>query len=237
MPSIQDDLNKFAFQPLAQLERLTEQVDISVGGHLPNKADPAGGHGEWLGWDVIIGRELLEFAPSSILNRGQAFQARLWVLCVDRLLQPLEFAFQGAQVRVPTLEQAWLEPAVEMLDAPIAVGSSRWDEHRLDAEAQAQADGAGEIAGRWPPADDFAGIVELHLQGAAQAFPALAQEVEDRLHLAGAVDSQANRTIEDVLADKDVVPLPLAFEINGAHAIHLMELIGFVGVGNGIGRS
>ncbi len=157
------------------------------------------------------------------------------MLRVDGFFQPVEFALQRAQLRVVPLEQTRLEPAVEMFDAALALRVGGRDEHRLHAKPQTQAQDPREVARGRAPAYYFAGIVELGLSGQAKALPALAQEAEDNLHLAGPVDSQANGAIVEVLADEDVVPLPLAFEVDRADAIHLMELVGLVGLGDGIG--
>ena len=81
------------------------------------------------------------------------------------------------------------------------------------------------------PTDDFARIVELDLGWETQGLPALTQEGQNGVHLAGAVDSQANGAIKNVLSDQDVVPLPLALEIDRAPSIDLMKLIGLLGRG------
>lgn len=111
----------------------------------------------------------------------------------------------------------------------MALRTGGWDQDRLDAKAQADTEHPGEIAGRGSPAHPFAGIVELDLSRQAQRLPALAQEVENNLRFAGAVEFQANGTLEGIYADEDVVPLPVALQVDRADAVNLMELIGLVG--------
>jgi hypothetical protein len=52
----------------------------------------------------------------------------------------------------------------------------------------------------------------LGLAGQTQVLPALTQEAENDLHFAGAVDAQANGAVVEVLGNKNVVPLSLAFD-------------------------
>lgn len=88
------------------------------------------------------------------------------------------------RVGIALLEQAGLEPPVEPFDPAIALRSGRWDEYGLDAETQTQPNDARQVPGCWSPADELAADVELKLLGSSQSFPALAQEVQDGLHLA-----------------------------------------------------
>ncbi len=126
-PRVQDDLNIFPLETFADLERLAEQVDVAMHGHLSDEADPPGGNRQWFGRDAIAAGQLAQLASSSILRRRQASQAPLDVLVVDGLLQPLKFALQRSDTRIVTLEQAGLESAVEMFDAAIAFRMGRWD--------------------------------------------------------------------------------------------------------------
>jgi hypothetical protein len=88
------------------------------------------------------------------------------MLRIDRLLPALQFALEGAHPGEVTLKEPGLEPAVEVFDAALALGSGRWNEHRLDLEAQAQANDPRQIAGGGSPTEELAGIVELDLNGA-----------------------------------------------------------------------
>lgn len=233
---IQNNLDVLTLQALADFESLAEQMDIAIGRDLSNESDAPGCDGQRIGGYAIGRGQLVQFALSPMLFGGQASQALLDMLGVDGVLQALQFAFQGAQLGVMALEQARLEPAVEMFDTAIALRACRWDQHRLGSEAQAQAQNAGEVTGGGSPADDLTGIIELHLGRDAQGFPALAQEVDNGFHLAGTVDFQAHGAIEDVFASENVVTLPLAFQVDGADAVHLMELIRVVNLRSGISR-
>src|SRR6516225_8216427 len=75
-------------------------------------------------------------------------------------------------------EQRLLEPAVEVLDAAVELRLPFGDEHGAGAEAQAQADHPRQATCRRPPAGQLPGVVELHLLGDAQIFPALTEEPE-----------------------------------------------------------
>lgn len=171
-----------------------------------------------------------------MLIRGHTLQAALRMQGVDGVLQALQFAFQGSQARVASLQQAGLKPTVEMFDAALTLRLSGRDQNRLDTETQTDPQNPRKITGGRTPADYFACVVELHLGWQAEGLPALAQEVEHDLRLAGAVDFQAHGTIEGVLADEDVVALPVAFQVDRANAVHLMQLIRFVGLRHRIGR-
>src|SRR5512135_891424 len=62
-----------------------------------------------------------------MLGRRQAPQPRVDVLRVHRLLQPRQLPTQVARPPEPPLEQPWLEPTVEVLDAAIVFGHPlRW---------------------------------------------------------------------------------------------------------------
>ena len=56
---IQDDLNIFVLQALADLERLAEQMDIAIGRDLSDESDSPGGNGQWLGWDELASGQFL----------------------------------------------------------------------------------------------------------------------------------------------------------------------------------
>src|SRR5215831_13321907 len=101
------------------------------------------------------------------------------VLPVDRLLQPRQLATQGARPAEPPSEQRLLEPAVEVFHAAVELGLSFGDEHRADAEAQAQPDHPRQGACRRPPTGQLPGVVELDLFRSAQVLPALAEEPQD----------------------------------------------------------
>src|SRR5574341_1242367 len=99
-PGIQDDLNIFPLQALADLESLAEQMDIAVGRDLSDEGDPPGGNGQWLGRDEIASGQFLEFAAAAILGWRQTAQAPLDMLGVDRVLQALQFALEGTQLGI-----------------------------------------------------------------------------------------------------------------------------------------
>jgi hypothetical protein len=57
------------------------------------------------------------------------------VLSVDRLLQALQLALQATGARKVAVEEQRLKPAVEILDAPLALGPRRGNENGFDPEA------------------------------------------------------------------------------------------------------
>jgi len=67
---VQDDLNIFPLQALADLEGLPEQMDIAVGPDLTDDGDPAGRNRQWLGRDEIPWRQLLQFALAATRTCG-----------------------------------------------------------------------------------------------------------------------------------------------------------------------
>src|SRR5262249_42740610 len=87
--------------------------------------------------------------------------------------------------RSPRRGKRRLEPAVEVLDAAVELRLAFRDEHRPDAEAQAQPDHPRQGARVRPPAGQLAGVVQLDLLGDAEVLPALAEEPEDLVHAAG----------------------------------------------------
>src|SRR5262249_61154772 len=103
--------------------------------------------------------------------------------CAVRLVppprQPRHPATQAARPPESPLEQPRLEPAVEVLDAAIALRHPRGNEHRSDAEPQAQPNDPRQGPCRRPPAAQLAGIVELDLGGPAQVLPALPADAND----------------------------------------------------------
>src|SRR5262245_40053346 len=103
------------------------------------------------------------------------------------------------------LKQRLLEPAVEVLDAAVELRFSFRDEDGADAVAQAQPNHPRQSARRLPPAAQLAGVVELDLRRPAQILPALAEEPQHLVHLAGTGQAQADSAVEDILAHPDVV--------------------------------
>ncbi|MBV8266339.1 MAG: hypothetical protein JO252_08450 [Planctomycetaceae bacterium] len=85
-------------------------------------------------------------------------------------------------------------------DAAVELRLPSQGEHRLDAEAQAQADHPQQAARRRPPARQLAGVVELDLRRPAQVLPALPEKPEDLVHAAGGGQAQADGAVEGVLA-------------------------------------
>src|SRR5262249_45200313 len=132
------------------------------------------------------------------------------------------------------LEKPRLEPAVEVLDAPVELRFPLGDKHRLDAEVQAESDDPREPACRWTPARQLAGVVELDLLRQPQILPALSEEPEHLIHAARAGQAEANGTVEDVLAHPDVIAAGALLEVDRPHQIDLMELVGGSGLGAGV---
>ena len=129
-------------------------------------------------------------------------QPRVDMLRVDRLLQPRQLP-RRSPGRVTPLEQRLLEPAIEVLHAAIELRLPCRDEHGADAEAQAQPDHPRQGPRRWPPAGQFAGVVELDLGRPVQVLPALPEEGEDLVHAARAGQVKADGAVEGVLAHPD----------------------------------
>src|SRR3972149_10486838 len=118
------------------------------------------------------------------------------MLSVNRVLHTLQLAGQGRGAREAALEQRGLKPTVKPFHRAIAIGLGGWNEHGFHAKAQTETDDAREVTGGWPPAHQFAGIVELHLFAPTERFPTRSEEGQDRLHLAGAAQFQAHRTLK-----------------------------------------
>src|SRR5262249_30682832 len=137
---------------------------------------------------------------------------------------------QVPRAREAAVEQRRLEPAVEVLDAAVELRLPFRDEHRPDAEAQAQPDHPRQGARVRPPAGQLAGVVQLDLLRQAQVLPALAEEPEDLVHAPGVGQAQADGPVEDVLAHPDVMPLAAALEVNRPDQIDLVQLVGSPGL-------
>ena len=106
-----------------------------MNGHLSNE-----GHATRCDWQSLRGHnetrwQFLKFLATAILFGRQATQPALNMLLVHGLLQTLQLALEGANPSKMTLEQTWLEPAVEVLHASIVLRSSWWNEDRLDLKA------------------------------------------------------------------------------------------------------
>src|SRR5262249_17578826 len=103
---------------------------------------------------------------------------------------------------------------------------SSGDKYGADTEAQAESNHPRQRAGRWPPASQLAGVVQLDLLRAAQVLPALAQEPQDFVHAARIGQTQADSTVEGVFADPDVVAVAAALEVDRSYEIDLVEFVG-----------
>src|SRR5205823_2796095 len=169
------------------------------------------------------------------VRRGRlAPQPWVDVLRVDRLLQPRQLPAQVPRPAVAPIEQRLLEPAVEVLHAAVELRLPRRDEHRADAEAQAQPDHPRQGPCPRAPAGQLAGVVELDLLRAAQILPALPEEPEDLVHAAGVGQAQADGAVEGILADPDVVALAAAPEVDRPDGIDLVQLVGGSGLRAGV---
>src|SRR6516165_10977283 len=84
-------------------------------------------------------RQLPQPQAPPMLCRGLASQTRVDMLRVDGLLQSCQLPTQIAGPVETPLEQRFLEPAVEVLHAAVALGFPSRDEYRADAEVQAEA--------------------------------------------------------------------------------------------------
>ena len=178
---------------------------------------------------------------------GQIPQAWRRMLGVDGFLQAMQLALESSQAGVGPLKQAHCESTVEVLDSTVALRASRWNEDWRDAKATTQKGDPRKVTGHRPPSNELAGVVELALERTTKGLPALAQELQDGLHFARALDSQANSAspaptaqqvrVEGIPADQYVVPLPVAFQVNRADTIDLVQLMGVFGLRGEIGKS
>src|SRR5262249_36303560 len=179
-------------------------------------------------------RQLAQPQAPAVLCRRLASQLGMDMLRVDRLLQPRQFPAQVARPAEPPLEQRLLEPAIEVLDAAIELRLPGRDEHGADAEAQAEPDDARQGAGRLPPAGPLPAVVDLDLLRQPQVLPALAEEPQDFVHVAGGYQTQADGAIEGVLADPDVVAVAAPLEVDRPRQIDLVQFVGGPGLRSGI---
>src|ERR1700687_1350951 len=192
---IEHGFDVLALQPLANFEGLAEQVNLAVGCDLPDEDHAPGRNRQRDERNDEACGQLLQLLPASILLWRQATQAALNVLDIDRVLQPLEFVLEGGDARVVTLQQPWLEPAVEPFHRSVALGPGGRNEDWFDLEAQPHTNHPRQVARSRPPAEVLAGIVELDLLGPAERLPALAQEGQDGLHLARTAEFQAHGAV------------------------------------------
>src|SRR3972149_6863593 len=167
-------------------------MHIAMFGYLTEEGNSSSGNGKRVMWDEIVERQFSKLGSPAILHRSQAVQTRLNMLSIDSFFQSLQFAFQSANLRVVPLKQTRLKPAVEVLNTAIALRTSWRDQERFDAKTQAQAQNTREVFRGRSPANDFAGIVKLHLGRQPQTLPALSEEVQNDFHFARTVDSEAN---------------------------------------------
>ena len=77
---IQNNLNVLAFQAFTNVEGLTEQVNLAMHGHLPNKSYATCCDWQGFGWHNKTWRQHLKFLASSILFGRQAAQFALHML-------------------------------------------------------------------------------------------------------------------------------------------------------------
>src|SRR5262249_9738796 len=172
--------------------------------------------------------------PLPVLRRRLPPQPRVDVLGVPRLLQPRQLPAQVARPPEAPAEERLLEPAVEVLHAAVELRLPLGDEHRADAEAEAEADHPRQGPRRCPPAGQFAGVIELDLLRPAQVLPALAQEAEHLVHAPGVGQAQADGAVEGILADPDGVAVAAPPEVDRPDQIDLVQLVGGAGLRAGV---
>ena len=126
-----------------------------------------------------------------MLRRRLALKPRVKVPGICGLLKSRKFPLQVDRPPVGLLERPLLEPAIEILLATVELRLAIRDERWTDAEEGAPSDHPRQGACRLPPAGQLKGVVELDLFRPAQALPALAEEPQDLVHLAGRGPAQA----------------------------------------------
>src|ERR1700693_3470181 len=84
---IEHGFDVLALQSFADLERLTEQMNVSVGRDLPDERHAPGRNRQRGERNDEACGQLLQLLPASILLWRQATQAALNVLDIDRVLQ------------------------------------------------------------------------------------------------------------------------------------------------------
>src|SRR5512135_557629 len=193
-------------------------------GHAPRRqGQPPRRHPEARG-------QLLQPQAPAVLRRGLAPEPRVDLLGVDRLLQPGLLPPQVARAAEPPLEERLLEPAVEVLHAAVELRLPHRDEHRADAEPQAEPNHPRQGPRCRPPASQLAGVVELDLLRPSQVLPALPEKPEDLDHTARIGQAQADSPVEGVLAHPDVVTVAAALEVDWPDEVDLVELVGGSGL-------
>src|SRR5271166_3115528 len=207
---------EFASETLAHCLHRPGRTHPADENHAPGRErQTAGRHDE-------ARRQFRQPQTLAVLGRRLVPQPRVDMLRVDRLLQPRQLLTQLGR----PLEQPWLEPAVEVFHTAVVLWHPRRDEHRFDAEAQAQPDHPRQGPRRWPPAGQFAGVVELDLGRPVQVLPALPEEGEDLVHAARAGQVKADGAVDGVLAHPDVIAVRTALEVDGPHQVDLVQLVG-----------
>src|SRR5271157_2298739 len=166
---------EFASETLAHCLHRPGRTHPADENHAPGRErQTAGRHDE-------ARRQFRQPQTLAVLGRRLVPQPRVDMLRVDRLLQPRQLLTQVGR----PLEQPWLIPG------------------GMNTGSTAQPDHPRQGPRRWPPAGQFAGVVELDLDRPAQVLPALPEEPQDLVHAARAGQVKADGAVEGVLAHPD----------------------------------
>jgi hypothetical protein len=101
---IQNRLDILSFHSFADLERLAEQMQVALRRDLANECDSPNRDGQGFCGNRVAGWQFLKFALAAVFLGSQAAQSSLRVLCIDGILQALQFTFESADASKMMLE-------------------------------------------------------------------------------------------------------------------------------------
>lgn len=204
----------------AHAELDTQDRNTARASDPPEKAPPANGNWQRRLMHLNGRGQRARGQPASDLGRGLALEVRMEMFVETRSPQRGHFVPDLSGRRQGERNHALLQPAVELVERPIAPRFVFGNEGQLDADHQGQRDEAIERTGRTGPPEQLAGV-DLQYGGQPQPLPGVDDKRQHRfqlgvgltLDLPGVVVAVAVHQKEPLAARPAQVPWPAQVQL------------------------
>jgi hypothetical protein len=191
---------------------LLKNGHASLGRHQPDETDLAHGNWQGLAIDLETGWELAEACAPSVWGTGALPQVGRDLLLIDTGHKAAQFTTHRRwATRGVAEEQRW-EPAVELLDRAIVLGTALRNEDRLDSQAAREADHTTEGIRTRTKTTELAAVIKRDLLRQAERPPRAHQASQDAVQLAIVGERQVDGEIKGVMEDEKIVTRGVSLE-------------------------
>lgn len=211
-------------QAFADFEFHAQDGDASGGTHASEKGHPTDGDGQRLQMPREIVRQGARAEGLSDVGCGLEIQSRMDVLVKTSLSHRPQFAAHLSGRMQRDRKQAFLQPAVELFDGPIAPRFVFGNEGEFDADQQSQTDEPIERTGMRGQAEQLA-VVDLQDLRQTHRLPGADCEGQNRFQLGCRLKFDKNGSIVDIAVNQEKPLPPRTFQVARSDQVQLMALV------------